>query len=62
MIPAHAFIAGAFAGTADIMMHPLDTLSVRAKVHPTSGYGGLSGAASKIYAEGKTPGGVIRCW
>lgn len=47
-----SFVAGGVAGLADVVMHPLETLSVRAKVHPESGYGGMLGAARKIWAEG----------
>jgi len=45
-------IAGALAGlVAESLAHPLDTLSVRAKVHPQSAYGSLAGAAGLILRQ-----------
>lgn len=44
--------AGAVAGfVAETAMHPFETVSTRAKVHPTSAYGGFLGAAGLIYRE-----------
>lgn len=48
----HTLIAGALAGlVAETLMHPFDTLSLRAKVHPSSAYGSLAGAFRVIYAQ-----------
>lgn len=46
------FIAGAIAGlVAETLLHPMDTASHRAKVHPESKYGGLFGAFRIIWAQ-----------
>ena len=47
------FIAGAVSGlVAESLAHPFDTVSMRAKVHPSSVYGTFSGAFRLIYAQG----------
>ena len=46
------FIAGAIAGlVAETLLHPLDTASHRAKVHPESAFGGVFGAFRTIWAQ-----------
>lgn len=46
-------IAGAVSGLAsEVAAHPFETVSHRAKVHPSSGYGGLLGNARLILAQG----------
>ena len=43
------FVAGAVSGLiAESLAHPFDTVSMRAKVHPTSTYGTFSGALSML--------------
>jgi len=46
-------IAGAISGLiAETVMHPFDTVSHRAKVHPSSMYGTFAGAFRLIYRQG----------
>jgi hypothetical protein len=46
-------IAGAISGLiAETVMHPFDTVSHRAKVHPSSAYGNFAGAFRLIYRQG----------
>lgn len=52
LLAPECLVAGGVAGfVAETAMHPLETLSTRAKVHPTSQYGGLWGAARTILRE-----------
>lgn len=45
-------IAGALAGLiSESLLHPIDTISHRAKVHPSSAYGGFTGAVRLIYVQ-----------
>jgi hypothetical protein len=47
-----SFAAGAVAGlVAETLMHPLDTASHRAKVHPGAEYGSIFGAFRRLYSQ-----------
>jgi len=51
-------LAGAISGLiAETIMHPFDTVSHRAKVHPSSQYGNFAGAFRLIYQQGEGHGG-----
>ncbi len=46
-------LAGALAGLiSETLLHPLDTLSLRAKVHPLGVYGTLAGSFRLILQQG----------
>jgi hypothetical protein len=50
-------LAGAISGLiAETVMHPFDTVSHRAKVHPSSQYGSFAGAFRLIYHQGEAGG------
>ena len=52
-------LAGALAGlVAECLLHPLDTLAVRSKVHPQGTYGSLFGSASLILRQ-EGPRGLL---
>jgi hypothetical protein len=54
-------LAGALAGlVSETLMHPFDTVSLRAKVHPSSAYGNLSGAFRLIFKQGASGWGASR--
>lgn len=45
-------VAGALAGLiSEVVMHPLDTASLRAKVHPSSAYGTIAGSFKLIWQQ-----------
>lgn len=49
------FVAGAVSGiVAETLAHPFDTVSLRAKVHPSSAYGSFAGSFRLIWAQGMT--------
>lgn len=49
-------VAGAVSGLiSEVVAHPFETISHRAKVHPSSGYGGLLGNGRLILAQGTVP-------
>ncbi len=59
---AEVALAGGVAGViAETTMHPLDTVSHRAKVHPASAYGTMAGAARQIVRE-EGLYGLLRGW